>query len=188
MTAKSSGQDAGAGAVRWVFGYGSLMWRPEFPYVEREGATLHGRRRAFCIYSVHHRGTSARPGLVLGLAPGGAVRGIAYRISDADWAQVYAYLREREQPTETYVEGRAAVRLADGRRVESMVFLSDRSHPQWAGLLDIDAQARLIAGAQGLSGRNIDYLRDLIAHLHQQGMHDRGMERLLGRVEDLERA
>lgn len=162
------------------------MWRPDFPFVEREAATLHGRHRAFCIYSVHHRGTPSRPGLVLGLAPGGAVRGLAYRVSDADWPGVYAYLREREQPTETYVESTAALRLADGRRVQALVFVSDMSHPQWAGMLDCDAQARLIAGAKGLSGRNVDYLRDLVEHLHQAGMHDRGMERLLARVEQLE--
>jgi cation transport protein ChaC len=125
---------------------------------------------------------------VLGLAPGGAVRGVAYRVSDPDWPSVYDYLREREQPTETYVESRGAIRLADGRRVQALVFLSDTSHPQWAGLLDYDAQARLIAGAHGLSGRNVDYLRDLVEHLHQEGMHDRGMERLLGLVEQLERA
>jgi cation transport protein ChaC len=176
-----------AGPIRWVFGYGSLMWRPDFPNVDRQIATLHGRRRGFCIYSVHHRGTPARPGLVLGLAPGGAVRGAAYRVADAEWEAVYAYLREREQPNETYIEAQAAVRLADGRRVQALVFLSDRGHPQWAGLLDLDAQARLIAGATGLSGRNVDYLRDLVQHLHQEGMHDRGMERLLAKVEKLER-
>jgi len=169
-----------------VFGYGSLMWRPAFAYVERQPATLHGRRRAFCIYSVHHRGAPERPGLVLGLAPGGAVRGAAYRVADAAWDETYAYLREREQPTETYVEARAAVRLADGRRVRALVFLSDRAHPQWAGLLDLDAQARLIAGARGLSGPNIDYLRDLVQHLREEGARDRGMERLLAKVEVLE--
>src|SRR6476469_659889 len=110
---------------RWVFGYGSLMWRPGFPFAERGAATLHGRRRAFCIYSVHHRGTPQRPGLVLGLAPGGAVRGAVYRVADARWPEVYAYLREREQPTETYYETQRPVRLADGRRVEALVFLSD---------------------------------------------------------------
>src|ERR1700681_3993265 len=93
-----AGMDQGG---RWGFGYGSLMWRPGFAYVERQPATLHGRRRAFCIYSVHHRGTYARPGLVLGLAPGGAVRGVAYRVAASAWGRVYAYLREREQPTET---------------------------------------------------------------------------------------
>ncbi len=174
------------GGERWVFGYGSLMWRPGFAFVERQAATLHGRRRAFCIYSVHHRGTYARPGLVLGLAPGGAVRGAAYRVSAADWPAVYAYLREREQPTETYFEAWAKVRLAGGRRAQALVFLSDVKHPQWAGDLTLETQARLIAGASGLSGRNVDYLRDLVMHLHEEGIADRTMEALLARVEALE--
>jgi glutathione-specific gamma-glutamylcyclotransferase len=167
----------------WVFGYGSLMWRPGFPFAERAAATLPGRRRAFCIYSVHHRGTYARPGLVLGLAPGGSARGMAYRIAPADWDQVYAYLLEREQPTETYVEARRFVRLADGRRVEALVFLSDVHHPQWAGRLSLERQAELIAGATGLSGRNVDYLRDLVEHLGEEGVHDRAMRALLELVE-----
>ena len=164
------------------------MWRPGFEFVERQSATLHGRRRAFCIYSVHHRGTYERPGLVLGLAPGGAVRGAAYRIAEADWEATYAYLREREQPTETYIEARAAIRLADGRRLETLVFLSDVRHPQWAGALSPERQAELIAGATGLSGRNVDYLRDLVVHLRQQGVRDVAMERLLGMVEARELA
>lgn len=169
----------------WVFGYGSLMWRPGFPYQARTPATLPGRRRAFCIYSVHHRGTYERPGLVLGLAPGGATRGMAYKIAPADWAQVYAYLLEREQPTETYIEARRAVRLAAGRRVESLVFLSDIHHPQWAGRLSLKRQAELIAGATGLSGRNVDYLRDLVEHLEAEGVRDRSMEGLLQLVEEI---
>lgn len=172
----------------WVFGYGSLMWRPGFPFAERSAATLPGRRRAFCIYSVHHRGTYERPGLVLGLAPGGAVRGAAYRIAPADWDGAYAYLMEREQPTETYVEARRHVRLADGRRVDALVFLSDVRHPQWAGALSLERQAELIAGAKGLSGRNVDYLRDLVEHLREEGVRDRSMEALLGLVEARELA
>jgi cation transport protein ChaC len=167
----------------WVFGYGSLMWRPGFPHAERQPATLPGRRRTFCIYSVHHRGTYERPGLVLGLAPGGSVRGMAYRIAPQDWSQVYAYLMEREQPTETYVEAKRNVRLADGRRVEALVFLSDIRHPQWAGVLTLERQAELIAGAKGLSGRNIDYLQDLVDHLREMGLRDRAMEKLLMLVE-----
>jgi cation transport protein ChaC len=172
----------------WVFGYGSLMWRPGFAYLERATATLHGRRRCFCIYSVHHRGTHARKGLVLGLAPGGAVRGVAYRVADADWPTTYAYLMEREQPTETYVEAVVAVRLAGGRRVEALTFVSDTSHPQWAGPLSLGRQAELIAGATGLSGRNVDYLADLVAHLREEGIRDRAMATLLGMVEARERA
>jgi cation transport protein ChaC len=167
----------------WVFGYGSLMWNPGFPYAERVAATLAGRRRAFCIYSVHHRGTYARKGLVLGLAPGGSVRGMAYRVAPADWDGVHAYLMEREQPTETYVEARRHVRLADGRRVSALVFLSDPHHPQWAGVLSLERQAELIAGAKGLSGRNVDYLRDLVSHLREEGLCERSMETLLTLVE-----
>jgi len=162
------------------------MWRPGFEFLERQAATLHGRRQAFCIYSVHHRGTYERPGLVLGLAPGGAVRGAAYRVSEELWPEVYAYLREREQPTETYVEASAFVRLADGRRTETLVFLSDTHHPQWAGALSLERQAELIAGATGLSGRNVEYLRDLIMHLRQESVRDHAMEKLLGMVEALE--
>jgi cation transport protein ChaC len=175
-----------AHSEHWVFGYGSLMWRPSFAFVERAPALLRGRRRAFCIYSVHHRGTADRPGLVLGLASGGAVRGAAYRVADVDWPETWAYLREREQPTETYVEARAQVRLAGGRIITAVTFLSDRAHPQWAGVLDPERQARLIAGARGLSGDNVDYLRDLVGHLRAEGIRDRAMERLLERVEHLE--
>ena len=164
------------------------MWRPGFPYLERAAATLHGRRRAFCIYSVHHRGTHERKGLVLGLAPGGATRGMAYRVADADWPAAYAYLREREQPTETYVEARVTVQLAGGRRQEALTFLSDKTHPQWAGALSLERQAELISGASGLSGRNVDYLADLVMHLREEGIRDRSMEHLLTIVEAREAA
>ena len=173
---------------RWVFGYGSLMWRPGFPFLERRSAVLHGRRRAFCIYSVHHRGTHERPGLVLGLAAGGSVRGAAFRVAAAQWPAVYDYLREREQPTETYFEAWREARLEDGARVCALVFLSDTNHSQWAGALSVEQQAQLITGSAGLSGRNIDYLRDLVDHLKADGVRDHGMERLLAMVEAREDA
>lgn len=175
-----------AGEDAWVFGYGSLMWRPGFPFLERSAALLHGRRRAFCIFSVHHRGTAQRPGLVLGLAPGGSVSGVAYRVAASDWLSVLEYLREREQPTETYVESAVTMRLAGGRKVRAVTFLSDRLHPQWAGALSLEQQAHLIAGARGLSGDNVDYLRDLVRHLAGQGLHDRTLVRLLARVRELQ--
>ena len=176
-----------ASTGRWVFGYGSLMWKPGFKFVERVSALHHGRRRAFCIYSVHHRGMPERPGLVLGLAPGGSVRGMAYRVAHDDWQTTYAYLLEREQPTETYVEGQIALDLRDGRTVMATAFLSDRSHEQWAGDLSLEDQVALIAGARGLSGRNVDYLRDLVRHLREAGIADVVMERLLTLVEEKER-
>ncbi len=183
----------GVGArARWVFGYGSLMWRPGFAFEERAHGRLAGLTRAFCIYSVHHRGTPERPGLVLGLSPGATagsgVRGAAYRVGEADWGNTYAYLLDREQPTETYREAVAPVRLDDGRTVDALVFLSDPAHPQWAGDLAAERQAELIAGAEGLSGRNIDYLRELVSHLQGAGEPDADMEALLVRVEALDAA
>jgi len=179
-------EDESGGGQHWVFGYGSLMWRPGFAFVERASAILHGRRRAFCIYSIHHRGTPERPGLVLGLAPGGSVRGMAYRIAPEIWPDVRAYLQEREQPTETYVEALVRIRLIGRGSVRAVTYLSDTRHPQWAGALSLEAQARLIAGARGLSGANIDYLRDLVAHLRAEGLRDAGMAKLLERVGALE--
>ncbi|MBO9544288.1 gamma-glutamylcyclotransferase [Caulobacter sp.] len=177
---------AGDSEDRWVFGYGSLMWRPGFPFIDRRTAVLHGRRRAFCIYSVHHRGTYERPGLVLGLAPGGAVRGMAYRVASSEWEAVYAYLREREQPTETYFETWRDVKIDGNGKASALVFLSDMKHSQWAGALTLEQQAALIAGATGLSGPNIDYLRDLVLHLREDGVRDHAMEKLLKMVEGIE--
>ncbi len=184
----ADGAVADGAPERWVFGYGSLMWRPGFDYVERQPALLRDHRRSFCIYSIHHRGTPERPGLVLGLAPGGCTRGIAYRVAEDAWPEAYAYLMEREQPTETYVEAKAPVVLGRGGRVQATVFLSDQTHPQWAGALSLERQAELIAGATGLSGRNIDYLRDLVAHLHESETQDADMDALLAQVEALEAA
>jgi glutathione-specific gamma-glutamylcyclotransferase len=177
------GRDAG-----WVFGYGSLMWRPGFPVAAQARAWLEGWERSFCIYSVHHRGTPERPGLVLGLAEGAGVGGVALRPPADRWAEVYAYLLEREQPTETYVEALATVQLGTGEAVRALVFLSDRAHPQWAGRLPLERQVELIAGARGLSGRNVDYLRDLVGHLRAAGERDVTLETLLARVERREAA
>ena len=116
------------------------------------------------------------------------MRGAAYRVADADWPEVYAYLREREQPTETYFEAWREVKIdGDGDGAAgALTFLSDTKHPQWAGALTLEQQADLIAGASGLSGRNVDYLRDLVMHLHEDGVRDHGMERLLAMVEERE--
>src|SRR2546423_331817 len=83
----------------WVFGYGSLMWRPGFSVRERVEARLIGAPRALCVYSFVHRGTPERPGLVLGLDRGGACRGIAYRVAAAERTATVAHLRSRSPST-----------------------------------------------------------------------------------------
>ena len=115
----------------WVFGYGSLMWRPGFEFCERVEARLIGAHRALCVYSFVHRGTPERPGLVLGLDHGGACRGIAFRVAAANRAATIHYLREREQVTMIYRECVRLVRLKNEPQyaVSALCYMVDRSHP-----------------------------------------------------------
>ncbi len=105
-----------AGRDLWVFGYGSLIWRPGFDFVERHAAVVRGYHRALCVYSHVHRGTRDRPGLVLGLDRGGSCKGVAFRVAAAKAGAALAYLREREQVTAVYREVFLRARLAcDGQ-------------------------------------------------------------------------
>jgi cation transport protein ChaC len=158
----------------WVFGYGSLMWRPGFDFIEKAPAALIGAHRSLCIYSFHHRGTQAHPGLVLGLDEGGACRGVAFRVTRANADATLAYLREREQVTDVYVEAMKPVSLLDGsgRELEALCYIVDRGHPQYAGRLSLERQAELVRSASGLSGNNIDYVLNTVRHLEEVGIHD----------------
>src|SRR5260370_10740427 len=88
----------------WVFGYGSLMWRPGFEFVEQVPARLIGEHRALCVYSFDHRGTPEKPGLVLGLDRGGACRRIAFRGKAEHHGDSVAFLRRREQTPNVHRE------------------------------------------------------------------------------------
>src|SRR5690349_12679744 len=130
----------------WVFGYGSLMWRPGFDHVEKVQARLVGEHRALCVYSFVHRGTPEKPGLVLGLDRGGACRGIAYRVDRVARPKTITYLRAREQVTMVYREAWRDV-LIEGepeRRVRALVYVVDRGHAQYAGRLDLDKQLHFV--------------------------------------------
>jgi cation transport protein ChaC len=166
----------------WVFGYGSLVWRPGFPFLERRIARLHGAHRALCVYSWVHRGTPERPGLVLGLDRGGTCRGVAFRVAAAERDAVIAYLREREQVTAVYLEREREVRFADGSTVRALAYLVDRSHPQYAGKLDEETQFAIVAAAHGRSGPNRDYVVNSASHLAELGMADPLLTRLAARL------
>jgi cation transport protein ChaC len=168
----------------WVFGYGSLMWRPGFAFEEARRARVIGYRRCFCIYSVHHRGTPKRPGMVLGLDRGGACAGIAYRVSAANAAQTIAYLRSREQVNGVYREAHLPVEITEGenREVTALAYIVERMHPSYAGRLPLPVQARLIRGAQGISGFNLDYLISTLRHLAELGIRERDLERILALI------
>ena len=174
-------------AELWVFGYGSLMWQPGFAFSERAQAALIGAHRSLCIYSFHHRGTLEHPGLVLGLDEGGACRGIAFRVAGGAEDETVAYLREREQVTEVYIERRAPITLLDGsgREREALCYMADRGHPQYAGRLSLERQSDLVRSATGLAGRNIDYVLNTVRHLEEVGIHDVELAALAKRLADL---
>ena len=169
----------------WVFGYGSLIWRPGFPYIERRMARLMGAHRALCVYSWVHRGTPDRPGLVLGLDRGGACRGVVFRVAAADRGEVLAYLREREQVTSVYLEQLRQAILDDGSRLSALTYIVDRKHGQYAGKLDEEAAFRIVAHAHGRSGANRDYVVNTAEHLAELGISDRYLERLAARLRAL---
>ena len=156
----------------WVFGYGSLMWRPGFDCEERQLATLHGFHRALCVLSHHHRGTPDQPGVVLGLDRGGSCRGIAFRVAKAKGDDTIAYLRAREQVTMVYRETQHRVRLADGRVVDALAYTVDRRHKQYAACLDRPDLLRLVQQGIGVSGANPDYVRATHQHLGELGLRD----------------
>ena len=163
----------------WVFGYGSLMWRPGFDFEERTLAVVRGWRRALCVYSHVHRGTPERPGLVLGLDRGGSCKGVAFRVAPAQAAATLAYLRAREQVTMVYREVTAGVTLADGRRVRALFYVVERGHPQYAGALGLPEVERFVRQGVGISGANPDYVRATWDHMRELGIVDASMAALV---------
>jgi cation transport protein ChaC len=158
----------------WVFGYGSLMWRPGFDAVERVPARLMGLHRALCVFSFVHRGTPEKPGLVLGLDRGGMCRGIAYRVAAAKRDSTIAYLRGREQVTSVYLETVRRIELEDEarRQVRALTYIVDRRHVQYAGRLTVEQSVHYVRQGHGRSGNNRDYVIETVRALEALGYRE----------------
>lgn len=162
----------------WVFAYGSLMWDPGFAFDHCAPAVLKGHRRAFCVLSKSHRGTPERPGLVLGLAPGGTCRGIVYRLTQGHEAEVQAYLFERERRRyDTYREAMLRVRHKGGA-VVAQTYVADPAAPDFIGEIPEDEIARRILAAAGERGPNFVYLERTIGQLQALGIREPALERI----------
>jgi cation transport protein ChaC len=167
----------------WIFGYGSLMWRPGFDFLRSEPALIHGYHRSLCVYSFVHRGTPEEPGLVLGLDRGGSCHGMAFQIAPERWNDTIAYLRAREQVTSVYIEKQKTVKLlATGVTALSTTFVVDRSHRQYAGVLDEEALIDHVTRGRGMSGHCRDYVMSTVDHLRLMRIHDPALERLAQRI------
>ena len=166
-----------------VFGYGSLMWHPDFPYIDLVPATLYGYHRAFCIGSTHYRGTRERPGLVLGLDRGGMCHGRMFRVKPEHAKQTADALHAREMVTGVYEPRWLKLRLEGGRHAVALGYIADRKHPQYAGKLEVPEIARRIRNAIGKTGSNVEYLRNTVLHLEEMGIHECSLHRVLRQVE-----
>lgn len=171
----------------WVFGYGSLLWKPGFEVAENVVGRLPGYARSFCMRSIHHRGTVEEPGLVLALdaVTGSACDGMALRVAPGQETQTLNYLRERELISSAYVEKNLDVQLVDGRTVRALVYVIDADHDQYCGGLPLEDQAQIIAKAVGGMGPNTEYLFNTASHLSEIGLHDPSLAWLHDRVKTL---
>lgn len=167
----------------WVFGYGSLMWRPGFEYVEMRPAWLDNWHRSFCLYSMHYRGTPQKPGLVLGLAEGGRCRGLAFRVAPDQVEMTVEYLIERELNGYAYRPTTLPAKLDDGSEIATYTFVSDSTHRRYAGKLPIERAASIIMDAEGRAGLNRDYLINTVRRLEADGFRDDDLHELLIEVE-----
>ena len=162
----------------WVFGYGSLMWAPDFRFAERRAGQLHGYHRSLCIYSHRYRGTPEKPGLVMGLCPGGSCWGVAFRVEKPHAGRTLETLWQREMPNGVYEPRLLPVRL--GRRaVRAVAFVADAKHRQFAGRLSVAATAKMVVQGCGVRGQNLDYLAHTVAHMGELGVREGHLHEVL---------
>jgi cation transport protein ChaC len=156
----------------WVFGYGSLIWRPGFDFSARRRAVVTGWRRRLCIYSHHYRGTPDRPGLVLGLDEGGECAGVAYRVDAGLRDETIKYLRDRELVTNVYIEQQVRATLESGESVTALAYVADREHGQYAAPMERERLLAMVRQGVGRSGDNAEYVLNTRDHLHELGIPD----------------
>ncbi|MCD6664033.1 MAG: gamma-glutamylcyclotransferase [Comamonas sp.] len=162
----------------WVFGYGSLIWRPDLPYSESRRATVHGWHRALRMWSHVNRGTAQCPGLVFALLPGGSCRGLAFRVPAARVPDVFPQLWQREMPMPIYTPRWLNVNTTGGV-VRALAFTLSHSHPACTGVLSDADYQRIFRTAHGIYGSTRDYAETTLAELHRLGIRDRALERIV---------
>jgi glutathione-specific gamma-glutamylcyclotransferase len=165
----------------WVFGYASLIWRPEFKADEQREARVHGWHRALKMQSRAHRGTPETPGLVFALMAGGCCRGMVYRIHKDRAAEELTRLWEREMPNSVYDPKWLPCQTLQGK-VKALAFTLSRRSPQFVGHLPDHALLSILRTAKGGFGTSMDYLLETANSLRNCGIRDREIERMVALV------
>lgn len=156
----------------WLFAYGSLIWNPLLDFADRRKATLAGWHRSFCLRMIAGRGKPATPGRMLAVEPGGATRGIVYRLPEAAHWEELRLVWTREMVAGSYRPTWLPLTLDDGRTVTAIAFVADPSRPQYEPDATIPTVAPLIAAASGAYGSNADYVFMLAAALAKDDLAD----------------
>jgi len=172
-----------AGQDAWVFAYGSLIWRPEFEFVERRQATLHGYHRALCLWSRVNRGTPECPGLVLGLDRGGSCGGMVYRLAPDHVPQAFPALWDREMSTGAYLPRWLKCNTRQGP-VRALVFVMDRSNPGYVSTLPEPEVLAIVRRATGRYGPCTDYVLQTAQALRESGIRDARLESIARQLSD----
>jgi cation transport protein ChaC len=163
----------------WVFGYASLIWRPEFEAAERRPALVGGWHRALRMRSRINRGTPEVPGLVFALLPGGSCRGMAYRIRAQKVEEELDRLWAREMPTGVYDPRMLTTRTPEGP-VRALAFTLSRQSPACLPPLDDPKLVEILRQARGRFGTTLEYLAETAIALQACGIQDREINRLMG--------
>ncbi len=162
----------------WVFGYASLIWRPEFDAVEHRPARVRGWHRALQMHSRVNRGTPERPGLVYALVSGGSCRGMVWRIAREQVPAQLHRLWAREMPSGVYDPRWLRCETA-GAAVVALGFTLSRRSPSFTGRLDDAQLLSILRHARGRYGTTLDYLLGTAAALRAHRMLDRETLRLV---------
>lgn len=173
------GAEWGGRGDLWIFGYASLIWRPETEAAERRPAVVGGWHRALRMRSRVNRGTPQVPGLVFALLPGGSCRGVAYRIAQAQVEEELDRLWAREMPTGVYDPRLLRARTPQGA-VHALTFTLSRRSPACLPPLDDHTLLDILRTAQGRFGTTLEYLSETAAALEACGIRDREIDRLMG--------
>jgi cation transport protein ChaC len=162
----------------WVFGYGSLIWRPDFEFAEQRPARVHGWHRALKMWSRINRGTPERPGLVFGLLSGGCCRGMVFRVAASHGAETLTRLWSREMGNAVYDPRWLTAQTPQGP-VRALAFTLSRSSPSHTGELTESQLRAIFAEASGIYGTTHDYAHRTLEELQRHDIRDRNLERLL---------
>ena len=167
----------------WVFGYGSLIWKPEFDFIEQRPALLPGHHRALCLWSRINRGTPELPGLVFGLETGGECHGMTFRVAAERVLPIFEALWRREMATGAYHPSWIDCQTPQGA-VKALAFVIDRAGPAYVPEPSEDALIEIILRASGIYGSCLDYVTQTADALEAVGIHDARLSTLVARLKD----